>query len=142
MTSKVSTLGWLTSALLSLLTLFVFGSLQNYGPESSVRRFHQAAAELSQPMAEPLVEPAFDSAATQQLWSYVTSMLVDGKASVSVTHYQRKDDRAVILTRYQFPGGEQQSLAWVVNREGKKWTIDTRETALAARYLLDPRGTG
>src|SRR5687767_10393182 len=34
--------GWTASALLAVLTIAVFFVLQNYGPESAVRRFHDA----------------------------------------------------------------------------------------------------
>ena len=134
----VPTLGWLTAILLSLVTIFVFGSLQNYGPDSTVRKFHQAAAELDRNGAAALVAPDFDSSATQDLWTSLTSLLANGRTEYQITHYQRKANQAAIVVRYRFPNGEARTLVWVVSRIEGKWKIDTRETLLAARYLLSP----
>jgi hypothetical protein len=132
----IPTLGWLTAVLLSLVTIFVFGSLQNYGPDSTVRQFHQAAAELDRNGAAALVSPDFDSSSTQMLWRELNTLLANGKTEYQISHYQRKANQAAIVVRYRFTNGEARTLVWVVSRMDGKWKIDTRETLLAAQYLL------
>ena len=61
----IPTLGWLTSILLTLVTLFIFGNLQNHGPDSALKQFHLAASEHNRIDASGLVTPNFDSAPTQ-----------------------------------------------------------------------------
>jgi hypothetical protein len=134
----VPMLGWLTSILLSLVTLFVFFTLQNYGPDSTVRKFHLAARELDRDEAATLVYPDFDSSSTQELWTLVAGLLANGRTDFEITHFQRKANQAAIVVRYRFPNGEQRTLIWLVNRIEGKWRIDTRETTLAARYLMSP----
>jgi hypothetical protein len=131
----IPTLGWLTAFLLSLVTIFVFGSLQNYGPDSTVRKFHQAAKELDRNGAAQLVFPDFDSSSTYELWTYMTSLLANDRTEYKITHYKREANQAANVVRYQFPNGEQGALMWVVNRIDGTWKIDTRKTTLAARYL-------
>ncbi len=132
----IPTLGWLTSILLSLVTLFVFGSLQNYGPDSVVQQFHQAAAERNQAKVQELVDPDFDSAATQELWALTVGLMASGRTEYAITNHQRKANQEVIVVRYRFPNGELRTLLWGVDRKGGSWVIDTRQTTLAARYLL------
>lgn len=135
----IPTLGWLTSILLSLITLFVFGSLQNYGPDSTVQKFHKAAAEGNRDGAAQLVSPDFDSSSTQELWMTLVGLMANGRTEYSITHHQRKANQEVIVVRYRLPNNEVRTLMWDVDRLDGKWVIDTRETTLAARYLLFPR---
>ena len=135
----IPTLGWLTSILLSLITLFVFGTLQNYGPDSTVQKFHKAAAEMNRDAAAPLVSPDFDSSSTQELWTLLVGLMANGRTEYMITHHQRKANQEVIVIRYRLPNNEVRTLMWDVDRLDGKWVIDTRETTLAARYLLFPR---
>jgi hypothetical protein len=136
---EVPTLGWLTSILLTLFTVFVFGTLQNYGPESTVSKFHQAAKELDRETAAELMSPGIDSAASQELWRFFAGLMANGRAEYRIVHYERKANQAAIVVRYGFPNGEQINLIWVVKRRQGRWLIDSEETALAARYLLNRR---
>ncbi|MBC8064911.1 MAG: hypothetical protein H7Y17_08785 [Chlorobia bacterium] len=135
----VPTLGWLTSALLSLVTLFVFATLQNSGPDSTVQKFHRAALELDRLGASELVSPTFDSSSTQELWMYVANLVASSKSDYQIINYQRRANQAAISVQYRFPSGGTRTLVWIVNRIQGRWKIDTRETALAARFLLSPR---
>ncbi len=135
----IPTLGWLTSILLSLVTLFVFGSLQDYGPDSTVQKFHRAAAARDAESANRLVAPDFDSSSTQELWATLVWLMANGRTEYAITHYQREANKAGIVVRYRLPSGEMRTLVWDVDRTDGKWVIDTRQTTLAARYLLFPR---
>lgn len=135
----IPTLGWLTSSLLSLITLFVFGTLQNYGPDSTVQKFHHAAAAGDAEAAVPLVTPDFDSSSTQELWATLVWLMANGRTEYAITHYQREVNKAGVVVRYRLPNGEMRTLVWDVDRVEGKWVIDTRQTTLAARYLLFPR---
>lgn len=132
----VPTLGWLSAALLSLVTLFVFGSLRNYGPDSVVRKFHMAALERNWRAATPLVDPDFDSEPTAELWVNLNAILGQYGASYDIQNVQRKPNEAVLVVRYQTPEGERR-LIWVVTRKSGVWKIDTRRTTLAARALTN-----
>lgn len=135
----IPTLGWLTSVLLSLITLFVFWTLQNYGADSTVQKFHKAAAEMNGEAAAQLVSPDFDSSSTQELWATLVGLMANGRTEYTITHHQRKVNQEVIVVRYRLPNNEMRTLMWAVDRVEGKWVIDTRETTLAARYLLFPQ---
>jgi hypothetical protein len=130
-------LGWLTAILLSIVTLFVFGSLQNFGPESAVRRFHVSAQELNPDLARSLVAD-FDTDQSQQLWRFVSNLLANEHATFRIISYNRQRDRAALVVQYQFSNGRQMRMVWAVARDGARWIVDTRGTALAAQYLLSP----
>lgn len=142
MLKGVPTLGWLTSILLSLLTLSVFGTLRNYGPDSVVRRFHMAVLDHDQKQAATLVEPDFDSAPTEELWMNVSAIMTQYNASYEIQNVIRKPNESILVVRYQYPNGERQSLIWDVVRRDGAWVIDTRATALAARKLTNAPNYG
>jgi len=131
----VSPLGWVTSALLSLVTLFVFGSLRNYGPDSVIRQFHMAAVEHNAGSAAALVTPDLDSASSQELWMNVSAFLNQYGASYEIQNVYRQPSEEILVVQYKFPAGERRSLPWVVVRKGGVWKIDSNRTVLAARKL-------
>src|SRR5687768_2628029 len=93
----VPTLGWLTSILLSLVTLFVFFTLRDYGPDTTVRKFHLAAEDLDRDEAATLVSPDFNSSSTEELWRLVAGLMANGRTDFEITHYQRKANQAAIV---------------------------------------------
>ena len=135
----IPALGWLTAILLSLVTLFVFGTLRNYGPDSTVRKFHEAAIADDSQAAANLATPNFDSASTQELWSFLKGLMANGSTEYEIAQNQRQANKSAIVVRYRSPYGDQRSLIWVVIRQQGRWVIDTKETTLAARYLLRRR---
>lgn len=136
----IPTLGWLTAVLMSLIVLSVFWTLQNYGPKSTVRRFHEAAAKLDRNAAADLVTPNFGSRVTQELWIFVASLLSSGRFDYGMVLTQREDDKAVVVVQYRADQGEPRSLIWALLRDPQgRWIIDTQNTTLAARRLLNPR---
>ena len=132
----IPTLGWLTSILLTLVTLFIFGNLQNHGPDSALKQFHLAASEHNRIDASGLVTPNFDSAPTQELWIYITGLMANRRTVYEITHVTRQANAAAIVVRYRLPKGANRALIWKLIRTDGNWRVDTRETALAARYLL------
>ena len=132
----IPTLGWLTSILLTLVTLFIFGNLQHHGPDSTVKMFHQAAERHDRFRAASLVEPDFDSASTQELWMVITGLMANKQTEYEITHVRRQANETAIVVRYRLPNGAHRALIWKVARFEGKWKVDTRETTLAARYLL------
>ena len=135
----IPALGWLTAILLSLVTLFVFGTLRNYGPDSTVCKFHEAAIADDSQAAANLATPNFDSASTQELWSFLKGLMANGSTEYEIAQNQRQANKSAIVVRYRSPYGDQRSLIWVVIRQQGRWVIDTKETTLAARYLLRRR---
>lgn len=131
----VPPLGWLSAILLSLVTLFVFGKLRDYGPDSVVRKFHLAAAEHNRDLVAAYVVPDFDSSSSLELWSNVSTILNESSATYDIQRVVRQPGKAVVVVSYQFPGGEKRYLVWVVVRNRGVWQIDTAQTALAARTL-------
>jgi len=133
----VPPLGWLCAILLSLVTLFVFGTLRDYGPDSVVRKFHLAAIEHNADLVASSVSPDFDSAPTRELWLNVSAILTQSSATYDIQRVVRKPGKAVVVVGYQFPDGEKKYLIWVVVRNHGVWQIDTGQTTLAARTLTN-----
>lgn len=138
----VPPLGWLTAILLSLVTLFVFGTLRDYGPDSVVRKFHLAATDRNPNLVAQYVTPDFDSASTQELWANVSWMLGQPSTTYEIQRVIRQPGKAAVVVSYQFSGGDKRALIWVVVRNRGVWQIDTTQTALAARTLTNAPVSG
>lgn len=116
--------GYGAAAAMSLITLGVFARLQDYGPESAIRRFHvdlmnDNAGDLRQVTTQRL-----DSKNVYWLEKQVSSALLSN-ARYQIAQMDRTPDEVRAVLVYEFPNSPvQEFLVWVVDRSGRSWRVD------------------
>lgn len=132
--------GWLAAFALAAVTLGVFATLHDYGPESAIRRFHVASVrgdlnELSRVTAQSPNSPS-----VLKLRQWVGTMHQLG------AHYQllridrqtidRDSSDALAALLYNTPGQENWGMVWIVSKRNSVWKVDADRTANLARNLM------
>ena len=120
--------GWTASAILAGLTLFVFFVLQNYGPESAVRRFHQAFLRRDLPALQEVTVEPLNSEPVNAVAFAVSRVLpaVDGYQLRQIERSQR-----AVLMEIQYIRGKRivAVLPWYVEKKGSpNWRVNATET--------------
>jgi hypothetical protein len=113
-----------TAAGLSILTLAVFAYSKDMGPESAVRRFHQAAIEGNTEEIRRTV--VLDDRSSRELAIAVRQELSQSVA-VQLGRSGREGRRAYVDVIYQRPVGFV-AVRFVVEKPGLRWRIDAKET--------------
>lgn len=118
---------YLSAGAISILTLYVFSRLQEYGPESAIRRFHTAIfyndpQELQRVSVEPIRSRSVISLAGQ-----VRGMLLQG-ATIQLSRMERTPDQVRAAVVYRNPKGEVFPMIWIVERSGRTWRVNAEKT--------------
>ena len=121
-------------AALTFLVLYVFYRLQDYGPESAVRRFHvdvqrQDWRDLTRVTLEPL-----GSAEPQALMALVNQYVFRG-ASYKLLAMQRSPEQVRAVVEYSFPTGDKLLFPWIIEKTGRSWRVNTRKTVTLLREM-------
>ena len=119
------------SLVLAGVTLAVFATFQNYGPESAVRRFHHAIANHDRAELEQVVEGGADSSAVRELGSAVSGALAASGANYQIVTSERTPTQVVMLARYR----GHDSIVWIVTKARDRWRIDPYLTLQGLRRL-------
>lgn len=135
---------WIAAGLIATLTASVFFVLQNYGPESTVRRFHEAVvrknfSELSR-VSSGSIRQATDRVeldpATAMLWNFVTDLVAQG-ARLRLRDVQRGPGFVWVAVYYVVPGRAPVALPWLARHTPQgEWKVDTLATAWRWRNPL------
>lgn len=124
-----ASLGSLFSALgVALLTFGVFFVLQDYGPESALRKFHRAAVNGN--LAEVMDVVAQDAARenVEGLAAMVYNYARAG-ARYQLLHVKRENKRVVAEVAYVLPNRPiAYPVLWVVEKKPGGWRVDVDET--------------
>lgn len=115
--------------MLAILTVFVFTTLRDYGPASTLRRFHEAVfARDARALSEVSVQRP-DSGALDQLSSLVYGARTNG-ARVVIEGSVREPNRVVYRVQYKFPNSQVAFLDFVVTkpRRNGPWLVDAEAT--------------
>ena len=141
----------LPAFLLGVLVLFTYFTLQNYGPESTLRKFHTAIRNISQSHTEKkgiskadwsdlrstLTEDLGDLNGTGDSDALVAIQRVKDLLQSGYTYSLAKMDRhprevhiAVVYEKRKLP---QITLVWIVDKPfgGREWKISARKTLSA-----------
>lgn len=118
------------AAALAIVTLGVFGTFRDYGPESAVRRFHHGVVtgddrEIGQVVSQPV-----GSTAVQELKQFVQLAMSRGGAQYRIETSKRTDQQVDMLALYGAP-----RIVWVVVKEPDRWRIDPYLTLQSLRRL-------
>ena len=146
--------GRLAAAVLAVITLVAFFILQDYGPVSAVRRFHEAlrrsnlpavqqalasgdaaafiqrlgsgnAATIQQVSEEPVGDPS-----VQYMALHLSPLILQG-IQPQLAKTEREGERDDVVVVYHLPNGEMLAIVWIVDRKGSIWKINAQETAEA-----------
>lgn len=122
--SRTSSLA--AAGVLAALTLVVFYLLQNFGPESAIRRFHHGAGrgDLSEMARATLEDPSSDS------FRFLAEIVREyGRrgAQVRLGHVERGLGRAIATVDYVMPA-DYYTMIWVVDKKPAGWFVNTTET--------------
>ncbi|MCB0826335.1 MAG: hypothetical protein KDC26_09110 [Armatimonadetes bacterium] len=124
-----------SAGVLSVLTLATFAYSRDRGPESSVRRFHQAIVSRDLKELER-VTVKDKSDALNYLVQSVDGMIQRSDAVV-LDRVEQSGRDAYIDVKYRFPMNRGIfTLRYVVVLDGRRWKIDARQT-LALREQMN-----
>ena len=123
-----------SAAVLASLTVGVFYQLQDYGPESAIRRFNELSINDND---EGLKTVIADNAQLHSIFflkQKLKEWYQDG-ATMQLAQMERSENevRAAVLftipAEPDYPLGTQWAMIWVVVRRGKSWLVDVNKTA-------------
>lgn len=124
-----ASLASLFSALcLGILTFSVFFVLQDYGPESALRKFHRAAVNRNLSEVLEVVAQDADRGYVEGLAGMVFDYARAG-ARYQLLHVKRENKRVVAEVAYVIPNRPvSYPVLWVVEKARDGWKVDVNET--------------
>jgi hypothetical protein len=123
--------GLASAATLAVVTLTVFATFQNYGPESAVRRFHHGVQSGDEAEIAQVVATAPDTSAVKDLRKFVTAVLSAGGPSYRIVKSDRTTTQVDMLAIYD----GRPPIVWVVIKVRDGWKIDPYLTLQGLRRL-------
>ncbi len=129
------------AALLSVLVLYVFRTLQYYGPESAVWKFHQAI-DLQDPamLKDSIVAPASarDDQELETVYRNV-NMLISQGATIRLLDKDREPSQVTVSVYYFAPNHAMFGNApFVAVRDRTGWKVDIHKTIKAWNKMFRP----
>jgi len=128
--------GYVAAGMLASVTLLTFSQLQDFGPRSTVRRFHDALLTPGPGAVRQineLVSPALGTYSTDQLAAGVREELLGG-AEARLAAVQTEGSTAQVLVVYVRPSFPQPRVTPVVyfvrlpEERPRRWRIDSGST--------------
>lgn len=131
-----------SALLLSVVTLAVFGLLQDHGPESALRKFHVAAVNRDQKGLLDVIDVNTDPNFVMQLQQNVYTVARMG-GRYEMRQIMRGQGTAIALVIYSIPRRNQEiAQMWALKRERGKWRIDADATRQHMFAFQGPDGAG
>jgi uncharacterized UPF0160 family protein len=130
----ISTASAFAAATLGIVTLLVFSLLQDYGPESAIRQFHEAVRENDDQLLASVTFEDMSDPNVQLLKRQVQDLEEQG-ARYSVYSVDRHPTYVEADVQYQGPGGQQITVVWVVRKDRRIWRVSAIQTGLARLKL-------
>ena len=121
--------------LLAGLTAGVFWVLQDYGPESALRKFHRAAVNRNYRELTQLVAPNSYEDSLNRLYYMVDTFARSG-AQYQLLYVKRENKRVVAEVAYAWPNRKLVvPVFWVVEKFPGGWKVNVNQTeAIRQRY--------
>jgi hypothetical protein len=126
---------YLAAGVLALLTIAVFYSLQDYGPESAIRRFHAAIVRGDREELQRVTEQKLDSQNVARLAVQVQAFMQEG-FRYQLLRMQRSPSQVRAAVVYTAPDHQVFPMIWVVEKTGRVWKVDADKTATIMRDSL------
>lgn len=115
---------------LALITLFVFYTLQDVGPESAIRRFHMAVLQGNRSEIDALASQGANAPTTQWLESKVVNAIAVLHARYQVMHMDRSDTSVGAEVAYVLPNGSTMPMYWIIEKDRGRhqWRVNADRT--------------
>lgn len=123
---RVGSSSIIASLMLAVLTLVVFGTLRDFGPESVVRRFHEAAIAGDFDELRRISSPA-NSQSTTILAERIKALHQAG-ARIGYPQIQTNRDGSVVAKFNYATADRVVFVFWVLRRQPLGWRVMTDET--------------
>jgi hypothetical protein len=117
--------GLSASALLAVLTLSVFATSANGGPESRVRGLIESAQELSPNRFQKLLTNPSDPAASETLFQFLARTK---GIPFQIVKSQIDGGQAYVVVNFVAPGGGQATNIFVLQRGKSGWKVNPYQT--------------
>ena len=115
------------AALLAALVIFVFFTLQNYGPESAVRRFHEGVLDQNYSEIDEDVLQPVDPNKVGDLENFVVSKLAAG-ARIRLQDVERTPTSVSVRVIYHAPDALPTWALWSAQKTQDGWKVDVVRT--------------
>ena len=130
---------WIPAFLLVALTLLVFGTLRDFGPESALRKFHIAAANDDFRGMAAVSAPNSSGQAIEALRDRIAQFAILG-ARYEVLHVTRRKEMAVAEVGYVNPrSGAIVSALFVLKRRPFGWQVDPEASIALMEQAIGAR---
>lgn len=118
---------YLAASVLAIFTLLTFFRLQNYGPQSVLRTFHEAISKRDGKLADTVVRDGIDSSAMRQVMSFLSPVLVQSSSYELVESRRPNSNTYLAAVEYRTPQGVF-PFVWVLTKNDNTWKIDAQAT--------------
>ncbi len=143
---------YITAGTLAAVVVTVFAALRDYGPDSALRRFHQAATGGDDGALQRVSKQRLDEDAMRYLRERLRRLDQAGaRIAMGVVHAETRIDTidgqivkvpsVVTEVRYYVPG-RVESIYWVIDHEPSGWLVNAYETAMFPAKRLGVGRTG
>ena len=112
---------------LAALVLAVFSQLQNYGPESAVRRFHEALLTNNESEVEDVLFQPADPVAVANIANRIYPWFLQG-AHIRLRDLQRNPTTVFVSVVYHTPDNKAGYYVWVTEKTPTGWKVDASAT--------------
>ena len=130
----------MAAGILSTLVLSVFAALRDYGPDSALRRFHQAAISGDDRTFQRVSKQPIQSNAVALLREKLRLLDASGaRIRMGVVHNETRIDSisgesvkvpsVITEVRYYVPG-RVESIYWVIDHDPSGWLVNAYETVM------------
>lgn len=131
---------FIAAGTLSALVLGVFAVLRDYGPDSALRRFHQAAVSGDEQTLQRVCKQPVSSNAVGYLRAKLKSLDARGaRIRMGAVHSETRVDTVgstatkvpsvITEVRYYTPG-RIETIYWVIDHEPSGWLVNAYETLM------------
>lgn len=126
--------GWVASLALVVVTGAVFGSLQNVGPESTIRKLNRSLGIVGPGMVsvdraevQPLLVQDLEDPVVVSVLNRV-AVLASGSSYVAGQRHPLRSGQIVVEGAYLRSSGHYAPFVWVLMRSGRLWKVDAHST--------------
>lgn len=112
---------------LAALVLAVFSQLQNYGPQSAVRRFHEALLTNNDKELEEVLYQPTDPLAVARIVSRFYPLIHEEGAHIRLRDVQRSPSVVYVSVSYHTPNHAGYAV-WVTTKTPSGWKVDAAGT--------------
>ena len=132
---------FIPAAFLAALVLFVFSTLQNYGPESAVRRFHEGILRMDRAEIDEVTVAAHSEAEAEEK-AHVEGLIYDilnENRNVRLRDLQRSPKQVDVTVLYFSGNGTALGNApYVTVKEVTGWKVDVHKTLVLWNKMFRP----